>query len=501
TGAPFVAPVRKCPANDDVFLTGTNRVWRSDNFFSSERPSWTANGPPSSFPNPNSIFYLGTIFEIEFVASDTTCSTYAYGNGGGQIQLTRDGGKTWTDLDPSKSLPPRSVNGLAFDPTNPNILYAALSSFDDATSGKPGHVFKTANALSASPTWVNVSPPLNEPFNVVRVDPINTKLIYAGSDTGLWRSTDGAATWVHDGPESGLPNVSIYDIKINSKTGVTAVFTYGRGAFAIGVPQGPRLNSGLRSPANGATYIAGGLVPGSWAQVQGTSLSSTTRIWSDSDFVGLGNNLPTRLSGVEVKVNGVSGAVYYVSPTQISFQVPSGIGLPPGGGLVSGPVTVQLFREGVGSNVLTTTGASSSPGIFPIIVNGKNYPAGVFLDGTLTGDPANGPVFRKAKPGDLIQLFATGLVRTPSGVLTTRQTYGGVTVKIGDIIISPTDPATLVAPGEFQINFRVPQQFATLPEGDYPISIQVKLDDGATASSPPTINPDPPGPLVIPIQH
>jgi hypothetical protein len=62
-------------------------------------------------------------------------------------------------------------------------------------------------------------------------------------------------------------------------------------------------------------------------------------------------------------------------------------------------------------------------------------------------------------------------------------------------------PAALVAPGEFQVNFHVPPQFATLPEGEYPISVQVKLDDGATPSSPLTINSDPPGFLVLPIQH
>jgi hypothetical protein len=106
---------------------------------------------------------------------------------------------------------------------------------------------------------------LNQPFNVIRVDPRNPKLIYAGSDTGLWHSTDGAASWVHDGPEYGIPNVQIYDIKINPATGVTAVFTYGRGAFGLGFPSGPQITSGSRSPANGATYIAGGLVPGSWA--------------------------------------------------------------------------------------------------------------------------------------------------------------------------------------------------------------------------------------------
>jgi hypothetical protein len=125
------------------------------------------------------------------------------------------------------------VNWLAFDPANPNVLYAALSSFDVATPGKGGHVFKTTNALSDSPSWVNVSPPMDMPFNVVAVDPTDPRVVYAGSDVGLWRSVDAAATWVRMGPDTGLPHAPIYDIKINPTTNRTIVFTYGRGAFAL----------------------------------------------------------------------------------------------------------------------------------------------------------------------------------------------------------------------------------------------------------------------------
>ena len=39
--------------------------------------------------------------------------------------------------------------------------------------------------------------------------------------------------------------------------------------------------------------------------------------------------------------------------------------------------------------------------------------------------------FRKAKPGDMIQLYATGLALTPAGVLPTLQLVSGVTVTIG----------------------------------------------------------------------
>jgi len=94
-------------------------------------------------------------------------------------------------------------------------------------------VFKTANALAASPSWVNVSPPADVPFNVITLDPRNPRLVYAGSDTGLWRSSDGAATWQRMGPETGIPNAPVWDIQINSVTDRTVVFTYGRGAYVM----------------------------------------------------------------------------------------------------------------------------------------------------------------------------------------------------------------------------------------------------------------------------
>src|ERR1019366_2518781 len=243
----------------------------------------------------------------------------------------------------------------------------------------------------------------------------------------------------------------------------------------------PTLQSGTLT--NGATYVAGGLVPGSWAQVKGTNLSTTTRIWAGSDFTDLGNTLPTNLSGVQVKVNNQPAAVYYISPTQVSFQVPAGI---------TGTATVQVTANGQMSNTVSAAAATNSPGIFPIILGGTNYAAAVFLDGKIAADPSIGPAFRNAVPGDTVQLFATGLAPSPAGTVVSTTLLSGVTVTIGSVTISAS-AAALVAVGEFQINFTVPQDFASMSPGLYPISISL---NGVT--SPASINSSPPGPVVIP---
>ena len=74
------------------------------------------------------------------------------------------------------------------------------------------------------------------PFDVIVVDPRNSNLVYAGSDTGLWVSGDAGATWDKVGPDRGLPHAAIYWIEVNPATNQTVVFTHGRGAFQLVTP-------------------------------------------------------------------------------------------------------------------------------------------------------------------------------------------------------------------------------------------------------------------------
>jgi uncharacterized protein (TIGR03437 family) len=118
-------------------------------------------------------------------------------------------------------------------------------------------------------------------------------------------------------------------------------------------------------------------------------------------------------------------------------------------------------------------------------------PAAVFLDGKLAGDPAIGSGFRNAVSGELVQLFVTGLLPVPASTLITRTTVSGVSVTIGSVTIPiPASDVVLVAVGEFQVNFTVPQLSSDL----YSISISIN-----GVSSPASINTSPPGPVVFPI--
>jgi hypothetical protein len=77
--------------------------------------------------------------------------------------------------------------------------------------------------------------PVDIPFNALAIDPANPNIIYAGAELGVWKSTDGGSldSWTFMGPESGMPNVAVFDLEFNPVDGHLFAFTYGRGAFKL----------------------------------------------------------------------------------------------------------------------------------------------------------------------------------------------------------------------------------------------------------------------------
>jgi photosystem II stability/assembly factor-like uncharacterized protein len=229
----FAGRVTKCPSNDNVMLTGNSNLWKTTTFFTAANPAaagtWTQNNPTT--------FTGGNIPAIAFAASDATCNTYAFGTDNtfqsgtvaGNIQGTGNGGASWFAIPPG-TLPgsgTRGITALAFDPNNANTLYVVYNGYSGLTPN--AHVFKTTNALSGAPTWTDVSTPVDIPHDAVLVD--GSGNVYAGTDQGVWKSTNGGASWSQMGPATGMPNVAVFDLQQGN--GSIVAFTHGRGAFLL----------------------------------------------------------------------------------------------------------------------------------------------------------------------------------------------------------------------------------------------------------------------------
>ncbi|MEO8428745.1 MAG: hypothetical protein ABI651_16730 [Verrucomicrobiota bacterium] len=230
-GAAFIAPLEKCPHNDDLFIAGSDNLWKTTDFFSAADPTWVSNGPEMDWP----------ITALAFAPSDLKGDTYAFGTLLGDLRMTTDGGNTWMDMNPKGIIPSFTVTDLAFDPGNANILWVTLSGFSNS------HVFKTRNALFGPPVWSDVSPPISIPHNSIVLNPLDPKIVYVGTDLGVWNSLDGGLSWTHLGPDRGLPNLAVLDLEINPNTGRLFAFTFGRGAFMLTLPSPKNTGPTIRS--------------------------------------------------------------------------------------------------------------------------------------------------------------------------------------------------------------------------------------------------------------
>lgn len=203
-----------------------------------------------------------------------------------------------------------------------------------------------------------------------------------------------------------------------------------------------------------------GVTAGSWMSIFGWNLSTTTRLWSGPDFVG--NRLPTSLDGVEVKINGKSAAVYYISPGQINAQVPA-ITEP-------GTATLQVIRDGIASNPEPIEIRANSPEVFRYFAGGKAYVAAIHANGVVVADPAVVSSGTAAKAGETVQVFGTGFGVAPDGVIvSTAIPVDKTTVTMGGRDAG-VQFSGLVGAGLFQVNVVVP---ATLAAGDYPVAVTV----------------------------
>jgi hypothetical protein len=88
---------------------------------------------------------------------------------------------------------------------------------------------------SLNPTWVDISPALNTPYDAIAVDPQIPNHLYVGTDLGMVISTDSGRTWAAV-PSNQIPRVIVNDIKINRTTNLVMAFTYGRGAYSGTLP-------------------------------------------------------------------------------------------------------------------------------------------------------------------------------------------------------------------------------------------------------------------------
>lgn len=256
---------------------------------------------------------------------------------------------------------------------------------------------------------------------------------------------------------------------INATYGNGAVVTYAYdkagNLLSRSLPAGtPSISSG--GVVNSASYLAP-LVRGELASLFGSNLASGT-------FSASNLPLPTSLGNASITVAGVPAPIYYVSPTQINFQVP--FEAP-----ITGSVPVVVTQSNVSSSAQAVTMAEYAPGIFgyartatvidPIVIH-------YATNALVTPDSP-------ASAGELLVIYATGAgtfdnppadgAGAPGGPLASTRITAGVTVggAAAQVLFSGLTPGLV---GLLQINIQLP---ATLPAGS---TLPMVLQFGSSAT-------------------
>jgi photosystem II stability/assembly factor-like uncharacterized protein len=233
------APILQSPHDKNTVYFGGNVVFKSADFgktweqisqdlTTNDQEKQKDAGGPIAFENSTAEYYTTIITLAE---SPLQRGQLWAGTDDGNVQLTNDGGKTWTNVA-------RNISGLAahspvsaIEPsrTNPQTAYVAFERhmFDDF---RP-YLYKTRDG---GKSWQNLAGnlPAKAYVQVVREDPRNPNLLYAGTELGLYASYDGGREWLALNLKN-LPNVSVHDILVQPRENDLILATHGRGIWIL----------------------------------------------------------------------------------------------------------------------------------------------------------------------------------------------------------------------------------------------------------------------------
>ncbi|MGC2131591.1 MAG: hypothetical protein WA629_16010 [Candidatus Aquilonibacter sp.] len=193
-------------------------------------PSWlVASGGPITHDNTNAETYC-TIFAI---AQGPHAGNLWVGTDDGHLDRTVDDGATWSDVGKNiVGVPAHAiVASIEASPVDANVAYVT---FDAHRLGDTHpYIFTTHDGGS---TWTRIDAGLPLWAYVVREDPREPSLLFAGTEDGVWVSFDRGLHW-HD-VRLGMNHVPVYDLQIQPDADDLIAATHGRG-FAILDDLGP----------------------------------------------------------------------------------------------------------------------------------------------------------------------------------------------------------------------------------------------------------------------
>jgi hypothetical protein len=228
-------PILLSRHQQDVFYYGSNQFHRSLNrgdSMVSMSTDLTTNPPQGDVP-------FGTLTTIS--ESPIRFGLLYAGTDDGNIHVSRDGGYSWTLIN--KKLPKGLyVSRVVASGFQEGRVYATLNGYRNDHFAAYVYVSDDFGA-----NWRSISANLPaEPVNVMREDPVQSNVLYVGTDGGLYVSIDGGNSYMMW--NKGLPySVPVHDLVIHPRDNELVLGTHGRSIYIAAVSE-------IRKLASDAAY-------------------------------------------------------------------------------------------------------------------------------------------------------------------------------------------------------------------------------------------------------
>lgn len=231
---PWTFPVLVSPHDPAVLYTAAQVVFRSRN----EGAEWTPISPDLTRNDPAKMGHsggpiTGQAMNAEFYGTISALAESVLqpgllwaGTDDGRVHVSLDAGGTWHDVTPAELPEWTYVSVVEPSPHDTAVAYLAGHRYklDDAAP----YVFRTADG---GQHWTRIVAgiPEDDWVRVVRADPVVPRLLYCGTETGVYASGDDGATWRR--ANANLPAAPIYDLAVHGNDLVAA--THGRSFWVL----------------------------------------------------------------------------------------------------------------------------------------------------------------------------------------------------------------------------------------------------------------------------
>lgn len=195
----------------------------------------------------NKLKVMGRVWGVDAVAKNASTSLYGtivaldespvvegliyVGTDDGMVQVTEDGGETWTKIEKFGNLDVPEfgyINDIEADLFDADTVYVAVNNHKRGDF-KP-YVVKSTDR---GKTWEVITGNLPERGSVyaLKQDHVNKDLLFCGTEFGCFFSLNGGLKW--NQLRSGLPTIAVRDIEIQRQTNDVVLATFGRGFYVL----------------------------------------------------------------------------------------------------------------------------------------------------------------------------------------------------------------------------------------------------------------------------